>query len=67
MNELNLTREKYKSYLNIIEIIESGNVLDARYKLLINSLNVDDVLKMREFIAWCKDTGVNLTIEKKVN
>jgi len=65
--ELKQIREKYQSYTRMIEILESGDIFDERYKLLLSSLTIQDVDNMRQFIAWSKDHGIHLTIKKTIN
>ena len=56
-------KKMYKSYKDIFIILESGNIMDERYKLLLQGLTIEDVEKMREFINYCEDTGIQLTKE----
>jgi hypothetical protein len=55
---LKKTREKYKSFKNIINIIESGNIKDPRYKLIIEGLTIEDVDNMKRFIYECENYGI---------
>lgn len=65
--QLTKTQQMYISQKRILDILESGNIHDERYKLLLQGLTVEDVIKMREFIAFCEDTGIPLTIKKESN
>lgn len=56
--DINKISKIYKSYRNIFDILESGDIKDERYRLLIKALKIEDVEKMREFINYCEDTGV---------
>lgn len=60
---MKLTKEKYQSFKNIINIIESGDIHDKRYKLLIESLTIKDLDEMRQFIAQAEDYGIHLLKE----
>ena len=54
---------KYKSFKNIIEIIETGNIHDPRYRLIIEGLEVDQVIEMQKFVRAME---YNKEVEKKL-
>ena len=60
---LQRTKQQYKSFKNICTILESGDIHDERYKLLIRSLRVDDVEQMRAFINKAEDLGIQYLYE----
>ena len=60
---LQRTKQQYKSFKNICTILESGDIHDDRYKLLIRSLKVDDVEKMRTFVHRAEDLGIQYLYE----
>jgi hypothetical protein len=65
MNQ-NLT--KYKSFKNIIEIIENGDIKDPRYKLIIRSLTVEQVMEMKKFIQFMEyNQEVNQLLKNELN
>lgn len=41
---------KYKSFKKILFIIETGDIHDNRYKLLIQVMNLSEVEFMRKFV-----------------
>ncbi len=63
MLNLKRTKELYTSYKRILDIISDGDVKDDRKKLLFNSLTLEDVYKMQDFIKECEDIGVHLIKE----
>jgi hypothetical protein len=65
MNQ-NLT--KYKSFKNIIQIIENGDIKDERYKLIIRSLTVEQVMEMKKFIQFMEyNQEVNQLLKNELN
>lgn len=55
-------------YKKIIEIIESGNIHDERYKLLIQSMSVDQLMTIRKFVQLQEYANeVNEVIKKRLN
>lgn len=57
-------KSKYKSYKSILTILESGDIKDERYKLLIKSLKVEDVEIMQKFVKECENYGIQYLYEK---
>lgn len=62
MTKLTEIKTKYKSYKNILTILESGDIHDPRYKLLIKSLKTDDVEVMQKFVKKCENYGINYLV-----
>jgi hypothetical protein len=58
MENLNQIKEKYKSFKNILTIIESGDIHDKRYKLIIASLTVEQLEGMQRFVYECENYGI---------
>lgn len=56
------TKQQYQSFKNMLSIIESGDIHDPRYKLLINSLEVDQVIKMMDFVREAEDKGIQMLV-----
>jgi hypothetical protein len=65
--ELQRLKEMYVSQKRILEILETADKFDERYNLLLSSLSVYDVEKMREFVKYAEDIGIPLTIKKVSN
>ncbi|MCK9370895.1 hypothetical protein M0R04_13375 [Candidatus Dojkabacteria bacterium] len=57
-------KTKYKSYKNILTVLESGDIKDERYKLLIRTLKVQDVEAMQKFVKELENYGVQYLYEK---
>ena len=66
---LEKTKKLYISCRNILDILESGNIHDERYKLIIKSLQVEQAQKLQEFVAQCEDIGINqiVRLENEIN
>ena len=64
---MELAKKQYKSFKNILTIIESGDIHDKRYQLIIKSLTIQDVESMRHFVQDAEDKGIHLTLRKEAN
>jgi hypothetical protein len=67
MRDLERIKKMYSSYSRIFDILESGDIFDERYKLLLKSLTIEEVEAMRTFMQVCQDRGIHLLVKKEVN
>lgn len=59
-------KQLYRSTKNIVEILESGDIHDERYKMLIKTMEVDQARKMANFVRACEDIGIDRVV-KEIN